>query len=69
MKVALISGSPKANGNTSILMRECAKVIEKYGIETEVISFAGKQIQSCIACRRCCDLGECGIDDGLNEII
>jgi multimeric flavodoxin WrbA len=69
MKVLLISGSPKANGNTAILIRECAEVIRESGIETEIVSFADMQIQSCRACRKCCETGMCSIDDGLNDII
>jgi multimeric flavodoxin WrbA len=69
MKVVLISGSPKPSGNTVQLMRECMKVIEEHGVETELISFAGMKVESCIACGKCAKLGECGLDDGLNEII
>jgi multimeric flavodoxin WrbA len=67
-KVVLISGSPKPEGNTALLMRECAKVIQAAGVETEIISFAGKKIEACIACMKC-KSGRCGLDDGLNDII
>jgi multimeric flavodoxin WrbA len=69
MKVVLISGSPKPNGNTSLLMQECAKVVEQCGVEAEVISFAGMKIESCIACGKCSKTGKCGLEDGLNEVI
>jgi multimeric flavodoxin WrbA len=69
MKVVLISGSPKPNGNTAQLMQECVKVIEEHGVETEVVSFAGMKIEACIGCQKCSKTGECGLDDGLNEII
>lgn len=69
MKVILISGSPKPNGNTALLMQECLTVIENHGVEAEIVSFAGKKIESCIACGKCSKIGECGLDDGLNEII
>ena len=52
-KVLLISGSPKAEGNTAQLMNECAKVIRERGIEAEVISFADMKIESCTACGKC----------------
>lgn len=68
-KVLLISGSPKAEGNTVQLMRECAKVIEENGVQAEVISFAGMDIKSCTACTACSKTGRCGKDDGLNEVI
>ncbi len=69
MKVLLISGSPKPQGNTAQLMQECAKVIEEHGVEAEVISLAGMVIHSCIACQKCSKTGVCDQDDGLNEII
>jgi multimeric flavodoxin WrbA len=69
MKVLLISGSPKANGNTVQLLQECAKVIQEAGVEAEIVSFAGMKIEACIACMKCAKTGECGLDDGLNEII
>lgn len=69
MKVVLISGSPKPNGNTALLMQQCAKVIQEYGVDTEIVSFAGMKIESCIACSKCAKTGECGLDDGLNEVI
>jgi multimeric flavodoxin WrbA len=68
-KVLLISGSPHADGNTAQLMRECAKVIRENGVETELVSFAGMSIRSCVACGKCRELRKCSIDDGLNEII
>jgi multimeric flavodoxin WrbA len=68
-KTLLISGSPKSDGNTAQLMQECVKVIQEYGVETEVVSFAGKSIQSCNACGKCSETGKCDIEDGLNEII
>jgi multimeric flavodoxin WrbA len=69
MKVLLISGSPKPNGNTAQLLQECAKVIQDAGVEAEIVSFAGMKIEACIACMKCAKTGECGLDDGLNEII
>jgi multimeric flavodoxin WrbA len=69
MKVLLISGSPKPNGNTAQLLQECVKVIQEAGVEAEIVSFAGKKIEACIACMKCSKTGECGLDDGLNEII
>lgn len=69
MKVLLISGSPKANGNTAQLVQECAKVIQEAGVEAEIVSFSGMKIEACIACMKCAKTGECGLDDGLNEVI
>lgn len=68
-KVVLLSGSPKKNGNTMQIMTECEKIIQENGLETELISLAGKKIDACIACRKCTELKKCVLDDGLNEIL
>jgi multimeric flavodoxin WrbA len=68
-KVLLIAGSPRKKGNTAQVVAECAKVIEAQGIKTEIISFAGKKIEGCIACYKCAGTGTCILDDGLNDII
>jgi multimeric flavodoxin WrbA len=68
-KVLLIAGSPRKKGNTSQVIAECAKVIEASGVKTEIISFSGKKIESCIACYKCAGSGKCILNDGLNDII
>jgi len=68
-KVLLISGSPKAEGNTAQLMNECARLIREQGIEAEVISFSEMKIESCTACGKCGESKECSLEDGLNDII
>lgn len=69
MKVVLICGSPRAQGNTAQAIEACAKVIEAQGLDTKIISLADKKIESCIACRSCGKTGHCVLDDGANEII
>jgi multimeric flavodoxin WrbA len=68
-KVLLISGSPKAEGNTAQLIGECAKIIQAQGVETEIVSFAEMKIESCTACGKCSETGECSLEDGLNDVI
>jgi multimeric flavodoxin WrbA len=68
-KVLLISGSPKAEGNTAQLIKECARIIEEHGIETEIISFCDKKIESCTACGKCSETGNCPLEDGLDQVI
>ncbi len=68
-KVILLNGSPRANSNTKIVLEECAREIEAEGVETEIISLRGMKIQSCIACQKCAETGNCVLNDGLAEII
>lgn len=67
MKVLLINGSPKANGNTALALEEMRKVFEKEQIETEVIHVGNKDIRGCISCLSCRNTGKCVFDDLVNE--
>ncbi|MDD3071613.1 MAG: flavodoxin family protein [Methanoculleus horonobensis] len=67
-RVVLLCGSPRREGNTAKVLGECARVLEREGIETETVSLEEMRILSCTACGLCTN-GECALDDGLNEII
>ena len=67
MKVLLINGSPKKDGNTAIMLEEMVAVFEKEGIETEVIQVGGKDLRGCIACGKCRQLGHCVFNDIVAE--
>lgn len=68
MKVVAIVGSPRTNGNTEILSAHTLKAIAEEGIETEIISLAGKEIKPCNACMACVKEEACSIDDDLLPI-
>lgn len=53
MNVVAFNGSPRKNGNTSILIRHVLSAIEAQGIETETVQVGGKPIRGCIACYQC----------------
>ena len=63
MKVLLINGSPRKDGNTAIALNEMIKDFESQGIETELLHIGGKDIRGCIACGKCRQLGHCVFDD------
>lgn len=67
MKVLLINGSPRANGNTAIALREMTKVFEAEGVDTELVHIGNKEIRGCIACGKCFAAGKCVFDDVVNE--
>ncbi len=67
MKVLIINGSPRKNGNTSVAVNEMVGVFEKEGIETEVIQIGGMDIRGCIACNSCSKTGKCAFNDIVNE--
>ncbi len=53
MKVLLINGSPRENGNTFMALSEVAKTLNAEGVETEIISIGKHAVQGCIACGMC----------------
>ncbi len=53
MKVIALNGSPRKDGNTSLLIKEVFTELEKEGIETELIQLGGRPIHGCIACMKC----------------
>ena len=68
MKVLLLNGSPKPNGNTALALREMADVFAQEGIEAEIIQIGNQDIRGCIACGSCGRNGKCVFDDAVNAI-
>ena len=67
MKVLLLNGSPRANGNTALALAEMEKIFAAQGIETETIQVGSKSVRGCVACGACSKLGKCVFDDLVNE--
>lgn len=67
MKVLLINGSPRKNGNTFVALSEAAKQLEKNGIETEIVQIGVKPVRGCIACGQCKmkELNRCVFEDDI----
>jgi len=53
MKVIAFNGSPRKDGNTTILINHVLRELEKEGVETELVQLSGKEIRGCIACYKC----------------
>ncbi len=53
MKVLGINGSPRKDGNTSILIQTVFNELIKEGIETELIQLSENKVEGCKACRAC----------------
>ena len=68
MKVLMINGSPRLNGNTSIALDEMKKVFEEEGVEAEIVQVGNKNVRGCIACNKCAEIGKCVFDDVVNEL-
>ena len=68
MKVLIINGSPRPNGNTSLALQEMETIFKAEGIETEIVQVGNKAIRGCIACGKCAEKGRCVFNDAVNEV-
>ena len=68
MKVLMINGSPKDNGNTALALREMRTVFEAEGIEVDYVHVGHLTIKGCTGCAACFKLGKCVQDDVVNEV-
>lgn len=68
MKVLLINGSPRSNGNTSTALTEITKILNEYEIETMIIHVGNLAIKGCVGCGQCAKLKRCIYEDMINEV-
>ena len=72
MKVVAFNGSPRRDGNTTILIKHVFSKLEKDGIETELVHLSDKIIHGCTACEKCYENKDqrCAVkNDAANEYI
>ncbi|MFV0424832.1 MAG: flavodoxin family protein [Bacilli bacterium] len=71
MKVLILNGSPKSNGNTFTALNIVCNELNKQKIETEIIQIGNKNIRGCAACGHCIKNQDrkCSIKDEVNDII
>ncbi len=67
MKVLMINGSPRMNGNTAIALVEMEKVFAANHVEVETVQVGNKDIRGCIGCMTCKKNGKCVFSDLVNE--
>ena len=68
MKVLMINGSPRADGNTAIALKEMEQVFSQEGIEVETVQVGNQAVRGCMACGYCGKNGKCVFDDVVNEL-
>ncbi len=68
LKVLMLNGSPRENGNIALAFREMEQVFSENGVEYENILLGNKAIRGCIACGTCRKNGKCVFDDAVNEL-
>ena len=67
MKVLIINGSPRANGNTAAALDEMKKIFSVEGIEFVDVNVGQLELHSCVACMSCMKTGKCVFDDAVNK--
>lgn len=67
MRVLLINGSPRREGNTFLALNEIAKVLKQEGIEIEIVGVGTRAVRGCIACGKCKEIGgnRCVFEDDI----
>ena len=68
LKVLMLNGSPRSNGNTAVALREMETVFRENGVEVETVVIGNRAIRGCVACGGCAKIGKCVFDDAVNEL-
>jgi multimeric flavodoxin WrbA len=68
IKILGIAGSPRENGNTSLLLDEAMRGAKEAGATTNKIIICKRDIYPCLGCDDCRKTGECCLDDGMDRI-
>ena len=68
LKVLMLNGSPRKNGNIALAFSEMEQVFRENGVEVENILLGNRDIRGCIACETCRKNHKCVFDDIVNEL-
>lgn len=68
LKVLMLNGSPRENGNIALAFREMEQVFEENGVAYENILLGRMDVRGCIACETCRKNGKCVFNDVVNEL-
>ncbi len=68
MKILIINGSPRHDGNSEILINEITKTFDNLNANYDIINIGAKDIRGCLACGYCHDKGRCVFEDDVNIV-
>ncbi len=68
MNVLGISGTPRKNGNSEILLQYALRPFEKQGWQKRVFRLSEITVQPCRGCEQCKKQGRCVIEDDMHPI-
>lgn len=69
MKVLMLNGSAKPQGNTYCALHEVGEQLKKEGIDYEIFQLGADPVRDCIGCGQCGEKGCVFEDDRVNEFI
>jgi len=69
MKVLLLNGSPRAQGNTYLALSEIAAVLARHGVDSEIFQLGTDPVRGCLGCRSCKTTKKCVFDDIANRLV
>jgi multimeric flavodoxin WrbA len=68
MKVLALYGSPRKEGNTSLLLKQLVKGLKEKGAETTEVEICDLTILPCVADYSCAETGNCFLEDDMQDI-
>lgn len=68
LKVLMLNGSPRPNGNIALAFREMEQVFAENDVDYENILLGRMDVRGCIACETCRKNGKCVFNDVVNEV-
>ena len=68
LKVLMLNGSPRKNGNIALAFQEMEQVFRDSGVEVDSILIGRENVRGCIACETCRKNGKCVFDDIVNDL-
>ncbi len=69
VKITAIYGSPRREGNSSVLLKQAVEGARQQGAEVEEIILRDYKISPCLEIYACTKSGECAIRDDFQEIL
>ncbi len=69
LKAVSVSGSPRRESNTDMLLNHLLSKLGSYGISYMKLRLRDYKISPCYSCRKCLELGSCCIKDDMTKSI
>ena len=68
MRILMLNGSPRPNGNTFLALSEIGKQLKEEGIDYEIFQIGGAPIRDCLGCGKCTENGCVFTDESMSSL-